>query len=321
MRRREFMGLLGGAAAAWPFAARAQVRDRAVRVGFLLSAKLGEVDACLAGLHDLGWVQGSNLQVEYRFADGDDRRLPALAAELAALNVDVIVTGATGVFAARRATASIPIVAGATTDLVAAGLAASLAHPGGNVTGQTFFHPQLISKRLEMLKAVTPSLARAAVVMVRGSGANPEVMRVVSATATTLSVELRPIEVGGPGEFEAAFPDAETERVGGFLTTDHPLFIVNAEAMTALALTRGLPWIGSPDVASRGAMIGYGVDILEMFRHAAIFVDKILKGAKPADIPIEQATKFKTIINLKTAKALGVEIPPTLFASADEVIE
>jgi putative ABC transport system substrate-binding protein len=142
MTRREFMGLLGGAAAAWPFAARAQVRDRAVRVGFLLSAKLGELDAFLAGLRDLGWVEGSNLHVEYRFADGDDRRLPALAAELAALNVDVIVTGATGVFAARRATASIPIVAGATTDLVAAGLAASLAHPGGNVTGQTFFHPQ-----------------------------------------------------------------------------------------------------------------------------------------------------------------------------------
>jgi putative tryptophan/tyrosine transport system substrate-binding protein len=322
MRRREFIGLLGGAAAAWPLAARAQSRDRIARIGFLFIAPRNPyVDEFLAGLRDLGWVEGANLHVEFRSSDGDDSRLPALAAELAALNVDVIVTTGTGVFAARRATAAIPIVTAATTDVVALGLVASLAHPGGNITGQTFFLPQFIAKRLEFLKAVAPLLTRVGFVMYRGSPANADLLRAASAAAEALGVELRPIEIGGVGEFESAFPPAASEPITGFVTTDHPLINFNAAALAAIAEKRGLRWIGAPINATQGALIGYGVDFAPMFRHAAVFVDKILKGAKPGEIPIEQPTKFKTVVNLKTAKALGVEIPPLLLAGADEVIE
>jgi putative ABC transport system substrate-binding protein len=321
MRRREFF-MLAGAAAVLPFAARAQQSKRLPRIGLILpQPRAPEVDEFLAGLRDLGWVDGETMHVEYRSAEGDDARLPALAAELVDMNVDVLVTAGSGVFAARRATATIPIVVAAAPDVVVLGFAVSLAHPGGNLTGQTFFLPQLIAKRLENLKAVAPSLTHAGVVMYRGSGANADVMRVVSVAAEALRVEVRPIELGGVGEFERAFPAAPSEPIGGFVTTDHTLFLFNADTLSAIAQKRGLPWIGAPSAAAHGALIGYGVDFLAMFRSSAVFVDKILKGAKPADIPIEQATKFSTIVNLKTAKALGVEIPAVLLAGADEVIE
>ncbi len=320
MRRRDFLTLVG-AAAALPLAARAQQSKQPPRIGVLLpGSKNAYLDEFLAGLRALGWTDGGNLHVEYRFAEGDDARLPALAAELAGMNVDVLVASASAVYAARRATATIPIVVVVAPDVAALG-AASLSHPGGNLTGQTFFLPELIAKRLEILKAIVPSLSRAGLLMYRGSGANADVMRAVSAAAAGLKVELRQIELANLGEFDGAFPSAPSEPIGGFVTTDHTLFQSNDAALSAIAMKRGLPWIGAPLAATHGGLLGYGVDFVELYRHAAVFVDKILKGAKPGDIPIEQATKFKTVVNLKTAKALGLDIPTTVLASADEIIE
>ena len=320
MRRRDFFTLVG-AAAALPFSARGQQSKRIPRIGlFLPSPRNPLVDEFLTGLHDLGWVEGESIHVEYRSAEGDDTRLPALAAELVGMNVDVLGTSASGVFTARRATVTIPIVVIVAPDVAAFGVT-SLAHPGGNLTGQTFFLPQLIAKRLEILKSIVPSLSRADIVMYRGSGANAEIMRVVSAVAEALSVELRPIELSSVGEYENAFPPVPSGPVGGFVTTDHSLFQNNADTMSVIAKKLGLVWIGAPLTATHGGLLGYGVDFAEMYRHGAVFVDKILRGAKPGDIPIEQATKFKTVVNLGTAKALGIDIPPTVLASADEVIE
>jgi putative tryptophan/tyrosine transport system substrate-binding protein len=320
MRRRDFLAL-ASAAAALPFAARAQQSKRLPRIGLLLpGSRNSYLDEFLAGLHDLGWIDGESIHVDYRFAEGEDTRLPALGAELVGMNVDVLVTSASGVYAVRRATATIPIVVIVAPDLVAFG-APSLSHPGGNLTGQTFFLPQLIAKRLEILKTIAPSLSRAGLVMYRDSGANADVMRVVSVVAAGLRLELRPIELASLDEFEGAFPPAPPEAIGGFVTTDHTFFQTNADTLAAIAKKRGLAWIGAPLSATHGGLLGYGVDFAEMYRHAAVFVDKIFKGAKPGDIPIEQATKFETVVNLKTAQALGVEIPQVLLASADEVIE
>jgi putative ABC transport system substrate-binding protein len=321
MRRREFF-TLAAAAAALPFAAHAQQSKQIPRVGLLLPRpRNSDVDEFLTGLRDLGWIEGETVHVEYRSAEGDDARLPALAAELVKMNVDVLVTTSSGVFAAHHATTVLPTVVMAAPDLVAMGLVVSLAHPGGNLTGQTFFLPQLIAKRLEFLKAVAPSLIRAGIVMYRGSEANADVMRVLSIAAEALRVELRPIEIGSPGEFESAFSPAPSEPIAGFVTTDHPLFLLGADAISAIARKRGLPWIGAPLAATHGGLIGYGVEFGEMYRHAAVFVDKILRGAKAGDIPIEQATHFHTVVNLQTAKALKLDIPANLLASADEVIE
>ena len=321
MRRRDFL-TLAGAATASPFAACARQSKSIPRIGLLYAqARSADVDEFLAGLRDLGWVEGESVHVEYRSAEGDDDRLPALAAELVGMNVEVLVTASSGVFAARRATATIPIVVAASPDIVALGFAVSLAAPSGNVTGQTFFLPQLIAKRLEILKAIAPSLTRAGVVVYRSSGANPDVMRAVSAAAEALAVELRWIELGGVGEFEGAFSPTPSDPIGGFVSTDHTLFLFNADTISTIAKKRGLPWIGAPITAIHGSLMGYGVDFTQMWRHTAVFVDKILRGAKPGNLPIEQATKFKTIVNLKTARTIGLDIPPTVLASADEVIE
>jgi putative ABC transport system substrate-binding protein len=320
MRRREFVAL-AGAAAALPFAARAQPSKRVPRIGLLLPGlRTPILDEFLGGLRDLGWIDGETVHADYRFAEGDDARLPALAAELVGENVDILVTSASGVYPARRASSTIPIVVIVAPDLGAFGVA-SLSHPGGNLTGQTFFLPQLVAKRLEILKTIMPSLSRAGVVMYRGSGANADVMRVASVAAAGLKLELRPIELASLDELESAFPPPSSEAIGGFVTTDHTLFQTNDDILSAMAKKRGLAWIGAPLSATHGGLLGYGVDFAALYRHAAVFADKILKGAKPGDIPIEEATKFKTIVNLKTAKALGLDIPPNVLASADEVIE
>jgi putative ABC transport system substrate-binding protein len=221
---------------------------------------------------------------------------------------------------ARSATATIPIVVIVAPDVLALG-AASLSHPGGNLTGQTFFLPQLIAKRLEILKTIVPSLSRAGLLMYRGSGANADVIRVASDAAAVLKLELQPVELASVDEFESALSPAPAEAFGGFVTTDHTLFQSNEDTLSAIANKRGLPWIGAPLSATHGGLLGFGVNFAALYRHAAVFVDKILRGAKPGDIPIEEATKFKTVVNLKTAKALGLDIPPTVLASADEVIE
>jgi len=325
MKRREFITLLGGAAASWPLAARAQRPERVARIGYLgLNTPSWErtfSDVFRAGMRDLGYLEGRNLHLEFRFAEGDEARLAGLAAELAAVNVDVIVTYATGVFAAQRATATIPIVAAAAGDMVAMGVVASLARPGGNVTGSTFFVPELYAKRLELLKEVVPSLTRAGVLLVRNNPSNLSVLEVMAATAKALKVGLQPIEVGAPTEYENAFSAWADQQLGALVVTDHPYFFANFDAVAALTTRHRLPSAGPLEWPASGGLLAYGVNLVDLYRRAAAFVDKLLKGAKPGDIPVEQATKFKLILNLKTAKALGLEVPPTLLARADEVIE
>ena len=322
MKRREFITVFGGALAG-PSAALAQQSKRIPRIGlFVPPPRNAEVDAFMEGLRDLGWVEGKNIHVEYRDAGGDDSRLPALATELVALGVDVLVTATTvGAFAAHRATTTIPTVMIAGYDLVTLGLASSLAHPGGNITGLTFFVTELAVKRLEMLKSLAPSMIRTGVLMLRGSPPNDSTMSALTTAAQALKVELRPIEVDVLGDLESALSAAGSLPMDGLVIADTNLFLTNASLVAAIVEKRRLPSIASPMIASQGALLGYGVDFTAMFRHGAVFVDRILKGARPGDIPIEQPTKFETVVNMRTAKALGIEVPPTLLALADEVIE
>ena len=323
VRRREFIGLVGGAAA-WPFAAAAQAPERIVTIGYLGTTNARQWTEGVGrefqeGLRDLGYIEGKNLRFEHRYADGDDSRLPALASELAALNVDVIVTHSSGVRAARQATSTIPIVAASAGDIVASGLVSSLAHPGGNITRLTYFAPELLAKRLQMLKDIAPSLARAGLLLHRTELRSNHTIEVVRVAAEALKVELFVIEASGREEYESAFATCDEKRIGGLVSSDNTPSAT--AAIAALAATRRLPTLGSLELAKNGGLAGYGVDFAPMYRRAAFFVDRILEGADPGDLPIEQATKFRTIVNLNTAKAIGIDIPPLLLALADEVIE
>jgi len=324
MNRRDVITLLAGAAA-WPLTARAQQGGRVFRIGYLAftSAAQNTVNsnAFRANLRSLGYVEGENLQIESRFAGGDNDLLPGLAAELVRLNVDVIVTYATGVTAAQRATSTIPIVMATYSDAIATKVAASLARPGGNVTGSTFFHLELMAKRLELLSEVTPSIRRVGVLQLRGSESNGPAIETMRDTAKALGMAIQPIEVGGTTELERAFSAFDNQQLAALVVTDHAFFITNANIIAALAAKYRLPSIGPLELATSGGLMAYGVNFTEQFRRAAVFVDKILKGAKPGDIPIEQATKFITIVNIRTAKGLGIEVPTSILLRADEVIE
>jgi putative ABC transport system substrate-binding protein len=325
MRRREFIAVLGGAAT-WPLAARAQ-QQRVARIGYLslIAADAQEYEAFSAGLRDAGYVEDRNLHIESRNAEGREDRLQDLAADLAALNVDVIVTYATGVYAAQRATKTIPIVTATHADALAllrAGIITSLAHPGGNVTGSTFFLPEIMAKRLELLKELAPSVARSGVLLVRREDqVNQNTLEVMAATAKVLSVELQPFEISGEGDIEAAFSSWADSKIGGFVMHDHSQLLAKADVIAAHAARLKIPSVGPLQLPEKDGLMGYGVNFLEMFRRAATFVDKILKGTKPGDIPIEQATQFKSALNLKTAKALGIDIPSSILLRADQVIE
>ena len=327
MKRREFITLAGGALAgvsAWSLAARAEPAKRVARVGlFLPPPRNQEVEAFLGGLRDLGWVEGDNIHVEYRDAGGDDSRLPALAAELVALEVDVLATATfPGITAAHGATTKIPTVMIVGPDLVTIGLAASMAHPGGNITGQTFFLTELAAKRLEVLAGIVPAMTRAGVLLQRGNPLNAGTMSAMISAAQALKVELRPIEVDVPGDLDSTLSAVASTAMDGLVVTDANAFVTNASLVATLVDRSHVPSVAAPVIASRGAaLVGYGVDFTAMFRRSTVFVDKILKGASPADIPIEQPTQFKTVINLKTAKAFGVEIPQSLLVRAEEVIE
>lgn len=323
MRRREFIALLGGAGAAWPLVARA---ERIARVGYLgltsaTSVQSIRIDAFREGLHNLGYVEGKNIQIEFRFADGDNGRLPGLVAELVGLNVDVIVAYATGVPAARRVTATIPIVMATFGDAVATGIVANLSRPGGNVTGSTFFSPELTAKRLELLKEVVPSLTRVGVLLIRDNEMNGPSLEVMEGTAKALGVGLEPFEARGPVDFESAFSAWTAKQIGAVVVGDHAFLVSNTDAIAALATKHRFPSIGPLELAVSGGLMAYGVNFSDMYRRAAVFVDKILKGSKPGDIPVEQAAKIQTIVNRTAAKALGIEVPTTLLLRADEVIE
>jgi putative ABC transport system substrate-binding protein len=325
MNRRAFIAGLGSAVA-WPVVARGQEQsDRIRRIGYLAFSSpdraYRSTDVFREGLRDLGYVEGKNIIIESRYADGDNDRLPTLANELVRAKVDVIVTYATGVIAARRATSIVPIVMATYADAVAVGVVSSVAHPGGNITGLTFFVSELMAKRLELLKEVVPSMAKAGVFLLRDNPSSASILEVMGVTANALNVELHPFEIRTPTEFENAFSTLSDKRINAVVVVDHAFSIENAEVIANLAIKHGLPSAGTLELTTNGGLIGYGVNFPEMFRRAASFVDKILKGEKPGDIPVEQATTFKSVLNLKTAKSLGFEVPPMLLARADEVIE
>jgi len=325
MKRREFITLIGGAAAAWPLAARAQQPAMPV-IGFLGMASpstlAARLEAFRLGLRDFGYVEGTNITIEYRWAEGRYERLPELAVELVRSNVDLIVThGTPGTLAARRATATIPIVMAVIGDAVASGVAASIARPGGNITGQSFFNAELRAKRIELLKELMPRLTQVAVMLSEDNPASGPELQAIETTAQSLNIRLLPFRLREPSEFVSAFESMERARVEAVETGDDLLFVTNVGAIVALAARARLVSIGPADVARAGGVMGYGVDLVTTFRRTAFFVDRILKGANPADLPIERASKFQFVLNLKTAKALGLDVPTATLLRADEVIE
>ena len=328
--RRSVVLALGAGAVAAPFAPFAQQpRAKVWRIGYLgpgsaasASSSANSVEALRAGLRKLGYVEGRNLAIEYRWAEGNADRLPGLAAELVRLNVDLIVTnGGAGAIAASRATRTIPIVVAASGDLVALGLAASLARPGGNLTGQIFFAEALSAKGLELLKEAIPGLTRVAVL---GPPANPTTklhMDTITATAKHLKIEIPYFAVQRAADFEGAFASMIKQRVGAVLVSDNALLGFTVKTSADFALRHRLPSSGILIFAEAGGMLGYGVNFLDMFRRAAVLVDRIFKGARPGDIPIEQAARFELFVNVKTAQALGVKIPQSILLRATKVIE
>jgi ABC-type uncharacterized transport system substrate-binding protein len=326
MKRREFITLLGGAAAAWPFAARAQPSEKTYRIGFLGVFSYMEyqrlVDALRVGLRQLGYEESRNITIEYRWADGRYDRLPDLAAELVRLNVDVLVTHTSaGAKAARQAASTIPVVFAAVADPIESGLVPSLARPGGSLTGLTFFGTEINAKRVELIKEAIPTLTRLAVLVNPTLPAMTMILTAVQHAATALGVELVRIEVSKRDDIGSAIATVATERAGALLVIEEPLTISNARQIADLALRNGLPMIGFPRQAEAGALMEYGPDLLDLYSRSATFVDKILKGTRPADLPIERAVKFDLVVNLKTAKALGIELPTSILLRANEVLE
>jgi putative tryptophan/tyrosine transport system substrate-binding protein len=326
LQRRAFISLLGGAAAVWPLAARAQQPAKVARIGYLglvsPSSHASRIAAFRAGLRDLGWIEGRNLVIEFRWAEGNYERLPVLAEELIRLNIDVLVThGAAGAMAAKKATSTIPIVITAVSDMQALGLVASLSRPGGNVTGLSAFAAELTAKRLELIKEAVPSVTRVALMLNPGNAATQFVLSEAAATAKVASVELRAFEARQPADFAAVFAAMADQQVGALVVHEDTMLNANSRSLAVFAAVRRLPSAGFPEFVPAGGLLAYGINFPDTDYRAAAFVDKILKGAKAADLPVERSTKFTLTINLQTARALGLDLPATLLARADEVIE
>lgn len=326
MKRRHFIKLVGGMAMACPFVLHAQPLARVARIGFLGSASAPgsakSVEALRTGLRDLGYVEGKNIVIEFRWAEGRYDRLSALVTDLIRLKVDLIVThGTPGTRAAKKATSTIPIVMAISGDAIATGLVTSLARPEANVTGSTFFIPQLNAKRLELVKEVCPYVARVAALSNPNNPVSKPIIPAMQAAATPLKLDFDIAQAQGPGEFDRAFASMAKRGVDAVVITEDGEFAASFGAIAALALANKLASIGAQEYAKAGGLIGYGVDLLGLYRRAAYFIDKILKGSRPADLPIEQPTRFELVINIKTAKTLGLEIAPAMLARADEAIE
>jgi putative ABC transport system substrate-binding protein len=310
--------------AAVSLAADAQQRPR---VGFLsansAAATSARTEAFRGGLRELGYVEGGNILTEYRHADGQIDRLPALAAELVHLKVDVIVTeGTTATRFAKVATSTIPIVMAQDPDPVGIGFVVSLARPGGNITGLSNFRPELGGKRLELLKEILPRLARVVVIGTSTTPGNTQALREIEVAARGLAIELQYLDILGSKDIEPAFRAAGKGRTDSLLVLASPLLLSNRTAVAGLAAKIGLPTIYyTAEFVQDGGLISYGVNSHDLFRRAAGYVDRILKGTKPAELPVQQPTKFDLAINLKAAKALGLTIPPALLLRADQVIE
>jgi len=327
MRRREFITLLGGAVV-WPLPARAQQRERRRRIGVLMNftsddpVSQDRLAAFVQGLQELGWTVGRNLQIDYRWGGGNVERYRTFAAELVALTPEVLVTaGAPAVEALQRATRTVPIVFTNVTDPVGGGLVASLARPGGNTTGLTLSEYGLSGKWLELLKEIAPRVTRAAVLrdpVAVGIGQ----FAAIQAAAPSLQIELSPVDVRDASEIERAVTAFADGPNGGLIATASALTAIHRELIIALATRHKLPAVYPfRYYVTSGGLISYGPDTVDQYRLAARYVDRILKGEKPADLPVQAPTKYELVINLKTAKALGLEVPPNLLARADEVIE
>ncbi len=326
--RRRFLSSLAGVLAA-PLAAEAQQAAKVARRGFLASNRgaaphLGE--AFLQGLRDLGYVEGRNLVIEYRYAEGKLERLPALAAELVALKVDVIVAGnQVSALAAKQATKTIPIVFPIAADPVGSRLVTSLARPGGNVTGSSVLVPELVGKCLEQLTQALPKVSRVAVLWPPGAAGErteKDMLKAAESAARALGVRLQAVEARGPADFDRAFSAMTRARAGALTVLPTAMFLSERRRLVDLAAKNRLPAVyGLREFVDDGGLMAYGPNYADLYRRAATYVDKILKGAKPGDLPVEQPTKFELVINLKTAKALGLTIPPSLLLRADEVIE
>jgi len=325
MRRREFILALGGAAAC-PLAARAQQSLPAL-IGFFNAGAASilkqEIDAFRAGLRNLGYIEGRDVRLEYRFADGDLDKLPALAAELVQLNPSIIVSSPVPAnLAIAKATSTIPIVTASGADPVAFGLVKSLSHPGGNVTGLTNFAEELASKQIDLLRELLPGLARLAVLVNVANPLHVPQWRETQAAAAQAAIALVPFELRSADQFEEAFAKFARERADALLVQPDVTFGTYRRHIADLALAARLPTIFFiRQSAEDGGLMSYGPDQVESYRRAATYVDKILKGAKPQDLPIERPTKIELVINLKTAKTLGLDVPDRLLARADEVIE
>jgi putative ABC transport system substrate-binding protein len=327
MRRRQFITLLGGAAVTWPLAARAQQAAMPV-VGFLSSRGAGDdphlVAAVRQGLKDAGYVEGQNVAIEYRFAENQNDRLPALAADLVRRRVAVITAGPTPpALAAKAATTTIPIVFEVATDPVALGLVASLSRPGGNVTGVTNLGVEIAPKRLEMLRELLPTVSDIALLINPTSPSVAEtLLRDSQAAARALGLQLHVLHASSERDFETAFAALMRLRAGALVIGSDPFFTARSEQLAALTVRHSVPAVYEfREFAVAGGLIGFGSRLADAYRLAGVYTGRVLKGEKPADLPVQQSTKVELILNLKTAKALGITVPLLLLGRADEVIE
>jgi putative ABC transport system substrate-binding protein len=329
MERRRFIEVIAGGLLVAPLSAEAQQAAKIARIGFLvlnMAAAAHPPEAFRQGLRDLGYVEGRNVVIEYRDAEGKPERLPALAAELVALKVDVILAaGETHALAAKQATKTIPIVFAVAADPVASGLVTSLARPGGNVTGLSVLAPELVGKCLEQLKQAVPGVSRVAVLWQpggHGERTDKDMRKEAEVAARALGVRLQLVEARGPADLDRAFSDMTKARAGALTVLPSAMLFTERRRLADLAARNRLPAVyPAREYVDAGGLMAYGANVADLFRRAATYVDKILKGAKPPDLPVEQPTKFELVINLKTAKALGLTIPQSLLQRADEVIQ
>jgi putative tryptophan/tyrosine transport system substrate-binding protein len=325
MRRRELITLLGGAGAGWPLRSYADSTKHA-RIGFLglgsAASHANRTTAFRAGLRDLGWTEGRNLAIESRWAEGNYDQLPNLAKDLLRLNIDVLIThGAAGALAAKKATSTVPIVITAVGDMQVLGLVSDLSHPGGNITGLSLFVSELSAKRLELIKEAIPSITKVAILVNPANASTQFVLSEASATAKAAKIELQALEARQPSDFAPAFTAMSDQHVDGVVIHEDTMLNANANSLAVFAASRRLPSSGFPEFARAGGLLAYGINFPDTDYRAAAFVDKILKGAKAGDLPIERSTKFNLTVNLQTARALRVDLAATVLARADEVIE